>query len=180
MHSFDYSGHSSGSRRAQLAHERRIVARHPTRRRRGRMAGSAPARRSSPADAADFSPLAPLHGSVPRWPSQTTHANRKCVAQASLDSSRRERLLSTVCMNRKPAPVNMHATLAEARRQAHGPIRRWNRMLMYTERRHHECRTVCEKRLRGQSDPSMTSPGSRRSHVLPSSSDLPFYRRSEP
>ena len=39
---------------------------------------------------------------------------------------------------------------------------------------------MCEKRLRGQSDPSAGSPGSRRSHALLRSSHLPSHHVSEP
>jgi hypothetical protein len=59
------------------------------------VAGSAPAPRSTPATAAGFSPLAPLHGTVPRWPSQRIQTSRKSMAQVSLDSSRQQRHLST-------------------------------------------------------------------------------------
>ena len=117
---------------------------------------------------------------MPRSRSQRIHANRKRVAQVSLASSLRQWLQSTVCVDRKPAPVNMHTTIAEACFQGHGPIWRWNRMLTSIGRRQHECHTVCEKRLQSQSGPWVESPRGRRGHSLPRSSNLPSHCTSEP
>ena len=90
VHSIDCPGRLTVRRHAQLALEHRTVARRAHGHRRSRTAGSAAAPRSSPAAAGGFSAPAPLHGTIPRRPSQRSHASRKCMAQLSLGSRRRQ------------------------------------------------------------------------------------------
>jgi hypothetical protein len=119
IHTLDCPSHSSDSGWPQLAYKSRTVARRAHNHGRGRVAGSSPALRSTPATAAGCSPLAPLHGTIPRWPSQRSHARSKGVAQVSPNSSRRQRYLSTTYVNRSTRVVNKHATIAGACRQSH-------------------------------------------------------------
>ena len=88
VHSIDCPGRLTVRRHAQLALEHRIVARRARSHRRSRTAGSAAAPRSSPAAAGGFSASVPLHGTIPRRPSQRSHASREGMAQLSLGSRR--------------------------------------------------------------------------------------------
>ena len=99
VHSIDCPGRLAVRRLAQPALKHRTVARHTHSQRRSRTAGSAAATRSNPAAGGGFSALAPLHGIIPRRPSQRSHASRNCVAQLSLGSRWRQGHLSTTRMN---------------------------------------------------------------------------------
>ena len=180
MHSRDSPSRSSDSRRAQLALKHRIVARRAHEQGRSRTAGSAATPRSSPAAAAGFSAPAPLHGTIPRRPSQRSHATRECMAQLSLGSRRRQGHLSMTRKNRSAGAVNVHTVIAGVRRRDSSPLGRWNHKSSPMHRRHRLCRTVCKKRLRGQPDPSAGSPGRSRRHSQRRLSNIPSHPVSEP
>ena len=122
----------------------------------------------------------PLHGTIPRQPSQRSHASRKCMAQLSLGSRRRQGHLSTTRTNRSATAVNMHAVIAGVRRRGSSPLGRWEHVSSPMHRRHRLCRAVCEKRLRGQLDPSAGSPGRSRRHGQRRSSHHPSRPLSGP
>ena len=88
VHSIDCPGRLTVHRHAQLALEHRIVARRARSHGRSRTAGSAAAPCSSAAASGGLSAPAPLHGTIPRRPSQRSHVSRKCMAQLSLGSRR--------------------------------------------------------------------------------------------
>ena len=180
VHSIDCPGRLTVHRHAQLALEHRIVARRARSHGRSRTAGSAAAPRSSAAASGGLSASAPLHGTIPRQPSQRSHVSRKCMAQLSLGSKRRQGHLSTTRKNRSATAVNMYAVIAGVRRRGSSPHGRWNHMSSPVHRRHRLCRTVCKKRLRGQPDPSAGSPGRSRRHSQRRLSDLPNHPRSDP
>ena len=180
VHSIDCPGRLTVRRLAQPAVEHQTVAQHTRSHRRSRTAGSAAAPRSSSAAGGGLSPPVPLHGTIPRQPSQRSRASRKCMAQLSLGSRRRQGDLSTTRTNRSATAVNMHAVIAGVRRRGSSPLGRWEHVSSPMHRRHQLCRTVCEKRLRGQLDPSAGSPGRSRRHLQRRLSHLPGHPVSEP
>ena len=154
IHSIECPGRLTVRRLAQPALEHQTVARRTRSHRRSRTAGSAAAPRSSSAAAGGLSPPVPLHGTIPRQPSQRSHASCKCMAQLSLGSRRRQGHLNTTHTNRSATAVKMHAVIAGVRRRGSSPLGRWEHVSSPMHQRHRLCRTVCEKRLRGQLDPS--------------------------
>jgi hypothetical protein len=180
IHSIDCPGRLTVRRLAQPALEHQTVARRTRSHRRSRTAGSAAAPRSSSAAASGLSSPVPLHGTIPRQPSQRSHASRKCMAQLSLGSRRRQGHLSTTRTNRSATAVNMHAVIAGVRHWDSSPLGRWEHVSSPMHRRHRLCRTVCKKRLQGQLDPSAGSPGRSRRHIQRRLSHLPGHPVSEP
>ena len=153
IHSIDCPGSLTVRPFAQPALKHRTVARRAHSHRRSRMCGSAAAQRSSPAADGGFSPPVPLHGTIPRRPSQRSHASRKCMAQLSLGSRRRQGHLSTTRKNRSATAVNMYAVIAGVRRRGSSPLGRWKHMASPMHRRHRLCCTVFKKCLQRQSNP---------------------------
>ena len=145
VHSIDCLGRLTVHRHAQLALEHRTVARRARGHGRSRTAGSAAAPRSSAAASGGFSAPAPLHGTIPRRPSQRSQVSRECMAQLSLGSRRRQRHLSTTRTNRSATAVNMHSVIAGVRRRGSSPLGRWKHTSSPMHRRHRLCRTVCKK-----------------------------------